>query len=793
MEELEEKDLIDYKKYLRILLKFWYIGLLVMTAAYFAAYFSIRYATPIYKVSTTLQIKDKSSYASTSKTFLEGASMFQPYKNLKNEIELIKSYNRIQLVVKELDFTWGYIIKGKFRDIDVYKTIPLKILSDSGFIVTNVPFNVKIVDKDHFSLSVSMPGVRMYDPITFQYVDTTMQSVAVKSKIYKFGETISFGLLNLRIVKTHYFSLNNIENEFVITARDIHYLTKLYKSKISVAEGEKSSIVTISSSGSVVEQEVDFLTKLSDVYIRKELEEKNRIATNTINFIDSQLNVISDSLKRTEGNIQSFKEENNVYAIGQQAETVYGQLAEMESKKLELEIQIRYYEYLKQYLYQDKSPTDLVAPSTINITEGVLTKLVEELILLNEQKNTILYTSSEKSPAYQTVLIRIKTTKEALLETTNNLVQTSKASMVDLNGRIKKLESEIAKIPAKERSLINIQRQQIINDNIYNYLLQKRAEASIARASNLSDAFVVESPRMDEFVKIAPQPQKIYTSYLLSSVGVIILLTIIYGKFDNKIHSKEDVSKIISISILGTIPFIVSDDEEKIVATGHGRLTESFRSIRSNLQFMLQGKKMFIIGVTSCISGDGKSFCSHNLARVYAISGKKTLLIRGDLRKLVSVLDYNLEKGAKGLSEYLAGVVSLNEIIHDGDIEGLSFIVPGPIPPNASELFASSQMQTFIKACKEKFDVIVFDSPPVGLVSDYMSILELMDINIYVVRDSYTPKASLEVLREIKIKHGVTNHAILYNGAASNASSYYYGSYEQKELKKWWQKLLRIV
>lgn len=796
MEELEEKDIIDYKKYLRILSKFWYVGLVILTTTFFVAYFKIRYATPIYKVSTTLQLKDKSSYTSNSKNFLEGASMFQPYKNLKNEIELIKSYNRIQLVMKELDFMWEYQIKGSIRNIDIYKKKPFEIVTDSGFVVTNVPVTIKILSEESVLITAAVPSVPLYDPISDKYIDSVSQPMVVERKA-KFGENVAFGLFQFKINKTQHFTSGNIDNEFIVIARDLHYLTKLYKSKISISESEKSSIINISSSGAIVEQEVDFLNKLSQVYINKELEEKNRIATNTISFIDSQLNIISDSLKNTEGNIQAFKEKNKMYAIGQEAEATYVQLADLEAKKLELEIQLRYYEYLKEYLNADKEITDLVAPSTINISEGVLNTLVTELIALYQQKNTLKYSNSEKSPQYQTTLIRIKATKEALLETTSNLVKTSRSTIGDLNQRISKLEMEMTKIPSKERNLINIERQHTINDNIYNYLLQKKAEASIARASNLSDAFVVESPREDEFVQIAPVTQKIYMNHLLIGFAISILLVIVYGRLDKKVHNKEEIESLTGVSVLGTIPFSMDLDDKK-VHSGHGRITESFRSIRTNLQFLLQGKKTFMIGLTSCISGDGKSFCSENLARAYAISGKKTLLIKGDLRKEINPQDHLVTENYVGLSEYLIGAASLEQIIHQvPDINNLSIILPGPVPPNASELFASAQMEEFLETVKKLFDVVVLDSPPIGLVSDYISVLKYVDVNLYVVRYEYTPKDALEAIKTIKLRQDVNaSHTILFNGIKGRmVGPYSYYGYGQTKISepKWWKRIFNFA
>lgn len=798
MEEVEEKDLIDFKQYIRILSKFWYVAVFILLCAFALAYYKVRYAQPVYMVSTTMQIKDKSSYSYGSKTFLEGSSMFQPFKNLKNEIEIIKSYNRIQSVIKELDFMWEYVIKGNIRDIELYNTAPVKIEVDSSLIVTNIPISVTIIDSQSFFLSVNIPYTALYDPLMQKYTDTYATPVNIERNKYFFGQKISIGLFTFKINKTGFYNDGVAGKDFYITSRDLHYLTKVYKSKINIVENDKSSIISISSTGPVIAKEVAFLSKISEVYVRKELEDKNMIANNTINFIDSQLRIISDSLNLTDNNIQEFRKKHKIYDISQQSEMVLDQLNDLESKQLEAELQLRYYEYLKNYLNTDKELTELVAPSTINITEGILNKLVNDLIALYQQKNTLKYTSSEKSPAYQTILIRIRTTKEALLETTDNLVSTSRSSILDLKNRIVKLEGEMSSIPNKQRAMIDIERKHTINDDIYNYLLQKRAEASIARASNLPDAFTVESAREDEFIQIAPTVNKIYVTNIASGVGLIILLLIVYGKFDNKIHSKEDIVKITKVPVIGSIEYIYDHHEgNRIIHSRVGSLTESFRSIRTNLQFILQGKSSFMIGITSCISGDGKSFCSENLARIYAMSGKKTLLIRGDLRKKFIDKEKHFPENAAGLSEHLVGMATLEKIIHKDDIESLYTILPGPTPPNASELFASAQMDEFIKKVKTQFEVIIMDSPPVGLVSDYKSVLKNMDVNLYVVRYDYTQKESLEAIRDLKNTYTAANHFIIFNGITDKLLrkySYYgnaagYGS-ENIMKKPLWKRVL---
>lgn len=237
MNELEEeKDLIDFKQYFRILSKYWYVVVLILMFSLVFSYYKIRYSTPIYMVKTTMHIKDKSSYSYGSKSFLEGSSMFQPFKNLKNEMELIKSYNRIRLVVKELDFTWEYRVKGNIRDIELYKTNPIEISSDSGLIIANYPLLITIVNKDNFMLTANGGVFKLYDPISNEYVDTLVSVGKIENVQYRFGQEISLGLFNFKINKTHFYNLNDNNVQFTVSARDLHSLTREYKAKIAVSE-----------------------------------------------------------------------------------------------------------------------------------------------------------------------------------------------------------------------------------------------------------------------------------------------------------------------------------------------------------------------------------------------------------------------------------------------------------------------------------------------------------------------------------------------------------------------------
>jgi capsular exopolysaccharide synthesis family protein len=805
MAEKEEKDLIDIKQYTRILTKFWYLPVLFLSLVTLYSFYKLRYTTPIYQINGTIQVKDKSTHAYGAESFLEGASMFQSFKNLNNEIEVIKSYPQVRSVIKELDFQFSYYIKGNLRDIEIYNQSPFFIDFDSGFVLTNVPIHVKFLNEHEYELSIlTKTPSALYASDLDTYVDTVLPPLNI-NKTYKWGELVELGLVHFRLQKTFYArNTQKGGREYFVIARDLNSLVREYKNKIQIVlKTEKSSILKITSTGSSVSKEVDFINKLIEVYITRQLFEKNEIASNTISFIDSQLKIIADSLDITEDNLQAFKSINKINNVSEEALALFEKLQNIESSKLEMEIQNRYYEYLVNYINTEGEFTDLVAPSTINIDDPLLNSLVEQLMLLYQERKTIRYTSSEKSPAYQAAIIKIRAAKEALLENTSNILKSSRYAIEQLNDKIKSLEAELAGMPKKERDYIAIQRKYTINDEIYNYLLEKRAEASIARAANLSDASVIDAARTDDATMIEPKPANVYAFSIFGAILLSGLFVLVYSLYDNKVQVKEDIDKLTGIPLIGAIEQVDSDNSDRLVYGKFNSLTESFRSIRTNLQFYLKGKPSFVVGVTSCVSGDGKTFCSMNLARIYAIGGKKTLLVCGDLRKKMDNSQFGLDHGLKGFSEYLIGSASLDQVIHKSNTEALFIIPSGPMPPNSSELLASEKTVLFIEQVKSMFDVVIFDSPPVGLVSDYVSIMDYLDINLYVIRFNHTPKVALEVLEYLKLKTGEkASHAVVFNGIKAGLMakySYAYGyiySYgydgTPKPRRTWWQRLLGV-
>ncbi len=769
-------EAIDLTVYLKILLRYWYVAVLAISICLTVAYFKLKYSISLYSVKTVIQIKDKSTHSYGSQNFLQGMSLFTSFKNVANELQIIRSFDVIQTAVKEIDKPFTYYHVGDINDYEYYDDAPIKLVIKEGAMFSRTPIYIATLNDSTFKLTIHTGKYKPYDYNRNVYIDTLLPAINFHEKVFVFGEIIKLPLLEFSINKSNPASQFTAGNLFYIVPLDLEDRTYAAKAKIGVGTAnEEAPIVSISSSGPVKQREVDIVNKVAEVYIRKELEEKNQIASNTINFIDNQLMQITDSLNNTENSLQRFKTKNKMFDVQDAAKNTYNDMITLDKARSELELQNKYYLYLKDYVNSDRPFNDVMAPTTVNISDPLLNKLVGELVGLYSERNTLKYTSSERSPAYQTILLQIRSSKEALLENVDNIYKSSKIALMDIDERIKLNEMKFSSLPAQERNLLNIQRRFDLNNSIYNYLLQKRSEASIAKASNLPDAKVIEIAKVREAGRVFPNPNNIYAVSIFTALLTIVVFIVVVSLLQNKIKSKEDVQSHTNVPFLGSIQFLSNMPLHlKEVYQLEQGVLESFRSIRVNLNYYIKGKPSAIIGITSSISGDGKSFTSYNLAKIFALSEKKTLLISADMRKAVQTSAYGFDEVKSGLSNYLIKGATLAEVIKQTEDPHLSVIFPGNIPPNASELIASNRMKELLKEVSGAYDIIIVDSPPIGLVSDYLSLIDLVDINLYVVRIDHTPKKVLSIIQEVTENYPQAQHALLLNGVRAGGS-YGYG------------------
>ena len=770
----EEK--IDLKVFFDRYLIFWKYIFLSIIFFLIIGFLYNRYSTKIYKSSTTLLIKEESNNSLGSDDVFEGLDLFGGQKNIKNEIGILESFSLTKKTLQDLNFRISYYHSGNLKSDDIYKKTPFIIDVDEYHPqLINQKFNIKLISEDEFILTANFDNVKLFNLSTETYVSNKELDINYDA-LHKFDEIIKTDFFNFSISKNDLslFKDENWSNYFFVIS-SYNELTEIYRKKLEVIEIEKdASILKISLEGPNAVKINDFLNKFTELYLAKDLDEKNQITSNTIQFINQQLTSISDSLSNVESTLENFKEKNPKIELSQKEYGAFYQLEKLEQEKAILELNNKYYVSLEEYLLKNNNVNNIVAPSTMGIEDPLLNNHISELTKLYSQLNEVSVNSKQEHPLVISLKEQIKNTKEKLIENIDNVISSSDLTLKDINLRISEIEGLIGNLPQNERILLNIQRKFNLNENIYNYLLEKRAEASITKASNISDHKIIDMPRLVSNLPIRPNTLLIYFFSIIIGIFFPTILISLYFLFNNKIIDKKDIDQITSIPLLGKIMHNNSGYNLVNINSPKSGIAEAFRSIRTNIQYLASDKSQKVICITSSIGGEGKTFVAMNLASIFSITQGKTILIGADMRKPKIFNDFKLANDI-GLSSYLSNQNSKEEVIQNTEYENLDIILSGPIPPNPSELLSLNKMEEFIKELKKTYQNIIIDTPPIGLVTDGLILMNHSDVNIYVIRQNFTTKDMLNNFNETIIKNNVVNMNLVINDISIDKNSYGYG------------------
>jgi capsular exopolysaccharide synthesis family protein len=757
----DEDDNIDIKRYLSLFISNWYWFLISLFIAITIAYGINRYSEKIFTVSSTLLIKDglNGGGMSLAENIMPNSNIFNNRQNLNNEMGILKSFRLNKRVIDSLpEFRTVYFGVGRrnFVESRMYKSCPFMVITKS---VDSQPYgvraNVRINSDTTFVLEING---------NFNIRDTIKFGERFNKKGFDF-------IINLRDSKSLKFN-PELSNKYYFFFTGSEELANAYRGKLGVNPIDKdATLVNLSASGYVVEQEVDYLNKLMEIYLNQGLEDKNQIADSTIKFINRQLELISDSLKIAEEKLQNFRLENKLVDLSKEGNLIQGRLEQYENEKTTLDLQHQYYQYLKSYLDSRNESGDIVFPAVMGVTDPTLGRLVQELATLQQKKKQLSMNLSGDLPAIDLIEQNIITTRKSLLENVESNLVNLQRSIDDAGKRIEQVYLDMNKIPGTERKLINIQRKFDINNTVYTYLLEKRAETGIARASNVSDNKIIDEAENFNAALIKPKTRANNVKAFLLGLFIPGLIIALLYYFNNKIIDNRDIAKRTRVPIIGYISHNDNIKEIPVIDKPGSALSESFRAVRTTLRYFIKDTNNPVIAITSTISSEGKTFVSINLATITALLGKKVLLVGLDLRRprLHKVLGI---ENNQGLSTYLIGNCEYDEVIKETSIKNLYYATSGPVPPNPTELIEDEKMDSFIKKAKKQFDYIFIDTPPVAVVSDTLLISRFVDINLFIVRQRYSSKNTLELIQELYKEEKLMHMGIIINDISLTG---YYG------------------
>ena len=747
----------------------WFVVSVIVCIA--CAWGYLRLATPVYNTSATVLIKDdKKGSGPSMSSELERMGLdgfVSSSNNVDNEIEVLRSKSLAREVVNHLGLFVTYKDEDEFPSRELYRTSPV--------VVSLTP---QEADKLPHPMEVSMT----LQPTGAMDVQITIGEKEYRKQFKKFPAvfptdegTIAFFANNDTLSS---FRPENVTKERHITAfiNRPFSVAKGYANSLSITPTSKmTSVVVISLKNSNIRRGKDFINKLLEMYNVNANNDKNEVAQKTAEFINERIGIISKELGSTEQDLENFKRSVGITDLSSEAQIALTGNAEYEKKRVENQTQINLVMDLQRYMQGNEYE---VLPSNIGLQDAASAGAIDRYNEMLVERKRLLRTSTENNPTIinlDTSIRAMRSNVQATLDATLKGLQITKE---DLAREASRYSRRISDAPTQERQFVSIARQQEIKAGLYLMLLQKREENAITLAATANNAKIIDEALADNN-PVSPKNMMVYLAALLLGVGLPVGIIYLIGLTKFKIEGRVDVEKLTSLPVIGDIP--LADEKSGSIAVFENQnnlMSETFRNVRTNLQFILENGKNVIL-VTSTISGEGKSFVSSNLAISLSLLGKKVVIVGLDIRKPGLNKVFNLSRKEHGITQFLTNpTVDLMDLVQPSDINKNLFILPGgAVPPNPTELLARDGLEKAIETLKVSFDYVILDTAPVGMVTDTLLIGRTADLSIYVCRADYTRKAEFSLINELSENNKLPNLCIAINGLdlQKKKYGYYYG------------------
>ncbi len=777
-EQQPKEDYINIYELLWKMLEKWHLFAICVVVALLFAFVITKYSVPQYETEATLLIKNNENLLGGSSA-LSGLIGSDAKSNFQNQVGIIQSKSLVKRTIKALDFYTTTYQKVNFHNSDIYKSAPFEVEVDLyRSQPVGVLVDVNLLNANSCEISYkSKDNVPLYDYAEDCLAEEKVNVKGTTQKV-KYGEWVSTGGMRFKISlkdpQKWDETYSKLSYAFVIN--DLNAVVKQFSSLVVSNVDKDGSIVALKMKHENPEKAKDFVNMLCKLYIDATFEEKNHINVATIEFVNSQINSISDSLNAAERHREAFQKNNNTLNLTNDAAYLYERTKDLEVEKAQIFTQRSYYNALEDYVNKADLEGSIAVPSTMGIEDPILNKLVETMTMLKLEKDRLLTTLTPKSPKIKELTTQIETTRKQIQESLKTINKHLDITQKELKRQQNLLQSEIDKLPSTQRNMINIERQFKFNDEIYNFLYQKRAEAEIAKNAAIPDHKIIDAAEIAQ--KVYPKTAINFLIAILLGLAGPAAYIFIRVQMNKTIENKEDLEKISTSPILGYIPQL-EEGSVKMVMFNRSRsfIADSFRSIRTNIKFVLNSKGEQeggkVILVTSTAPNEGKSSISMNIASVFSLQGKKTLLLEYDLRKPRLHKFFHLD-ATKGISSYLISQNTLDEVIHHTEFENFDVLCSGPVPPNATELIDSDKNKELLSELRKRYDYIVIDTPPTSLFSDAQCLLSGADVNLYVVRAGETDRNMLRIsLNELTQRSDAKVYFIM-NGVKTAMQKYGY-------------------
>ena len=754
----------------------WFVGAVLVCLI--GAWIYLRMATPVYNISATVLIKDDKKGGNTGGMAgleeLGLSGLISSSQNIDNELEVLRSKTLVKEVVNQLNLYVSYTDEDEFPSKNMYKTSPVIVsltpqeaekLSDPMIVEMSLypqgslDVGVTIGDKEYQKHFEKLPAVFPMDEGTLAFFQSPDSLMANKDT-------------------TEESSAQNVRR---ITAKinSPMKVARVYCENLTIEPTSKpTSVAVISLKNSSLQRGQDFINQLLEMYNRNTNNDKNEIAQKTAEFIDERIDIISKELGNTEANLENFKRNAGITDLTSEAQIALTGNAEYEKKRVENRTQISLLEDLRKYIRGNEYE---VLPSNVGLQDAALVATIERYNEMLVERKRLLRTSTENNPAIVNLDTSIRAMKSNVQATLDGTLQGMLITKADLDREANRFSRRISDAPRQERQFVSIARQQEIKAGLYLMLLQKREENAITLAATANNAKIIDEAIADD-IPVSPKRKIIYLIALVLGVGIPVGIIYLIGLTKFRLEGRADVEKLTTVPIVGDIPLTDEKNEKDgsiaVFENQNNLMSETFRNIRTNLQFMLQNDKKVIL-VTSTVSGEGKSFISANLAISLSLLGKKVVIVGLDIRKPGLNKVFRLSTKEKGITLYLANPdTDLMSLVQPSDVnKNLSILPGGTVPPNPTELLARDGLDKAIEILKKNFDYVILDTAPVGMVTDTLLIGRVADLSVYVCRADYTHKVEYTLINELAEEKKLPNICTVINGVdlKRRKSGYYYG------------------
>ncbi len=758
---VDVEDLLIVWKFIS---KNWLILLILPVISGLLAYLYVHRLSDEYGAKTEILLGSASGYERQSQIYKGLTGFGNNVSQLTNQIRVIQSHDLISKTLDKLDFQISYYIVGRAKTTEIPYIDPFEVDIDlieaNGSQLFGVPFDVQIVDKNQFILAFESQGNRI-------------------ERKHKFNKDIVESEYLLKLTRNELLSDANFErlkeNNYRFVVNSKRHLVKKYQTALNIENEEGTSILEISVKDHLASKAKMFLDSLSSTYIEYTIQAQIDLNENTLNYIDKQLAGITLILDSMETNLEQYKEDKDILDLTREQTEFFQKLLGYESEKRALQLKLETMGSLENYL-TSKTDERLLPPALYIIDDDFLKSALTELYNLEVQRAQASFSAKETSQGAQQNQSTIQSVRANIMVYLKNLRVAVNERLASVNSEIAYYESLLRKLPQSQREILNIERNLEVNEKMYVYLLEKKANTIIARAAIIPEVGIIEVGRSIGIIG----PQKFKLIYYFIAAGLLLALVISFVRsvFFDRIENSRELKQITNLPIMGGIPNYVDGDDDRLVVTQDSRsnVAESFRSIRTNLQYFSEHPGSQVILLTSLYPGEGKTFCSVNTAAIIASAHKKVLLLDFDMHKPKVHVATGLSND-RGLSTFISGHHTLEEVILESGHDHLDVITAGPVPPNASELVLSPNVDQLLAKLKERYDYIVIDTPPLMLISDSMVLLRKVDVGMFVMNTEKATRGGVRHLEEIVQSNNLSHTALILNNVKVKKWKYYYGRY----------------